>query len=235
MTYLHKPQKMTRMKKNFLITLALIISVSSFTFAQVSSQPETPKNYKPNPKELLPMPGELSEADVFPVLGKYEYINNNGDTSEINITRDAENKGVVWVNGMMLGRFKADLKASPCTYKIPGQKTLQNEHSTEVEEIENVSSSTSPTKKPVRFSGKSVPAGTMIFDIETSKLFLNLGAGFDEKNPTKIFPELVNETDELQTEATKKNISKNKKAPKSTTYILTKKISDPTVAPQSEN
>ena len=51
----------------FIFTIALL--AFSVAVAQTSAAPEIPKNYKPAPKALLPMPVELTENDVFPILG----------------------------------------------------------------------------------------------------------------------------------------------------------------------
>ncbi|ULT42494.1 hypothetical protein KRR40_02465 [Niabella defluvii] len=110
------------MKKNFLLAAVLSLTIAATSFAQVSTTPEVPRNYKPQPKELAPMPGELTDEMIFPVLGKYDYVNKEEKVASVTVTRDAENKGVVWINGMPQGKFKADLKQSPSTYKIPEQK-----------------------------------------------------------------------------------------------------------------
>jgi len=179
------------MKKNFLLLLALSATIFTTSVAQVSTTPETPRNYKPKPKELLAMPGALTDEMTFPVLGQYEYADQDGNTSNITIYRDEENKGIVWVNGLKLGKFRADLKASPATYKIPVQKTLQNDVTDSIEEESITSSATTPVKPAPRFTGKSIKEGTMILDTTAQKLYINLGAKFDEKDPTAIFPELT--------------------------------------------
>ncbi|MCH5688286.1 hypothetical protein LWM68_30920 [Niabella sp. W65] len=63
------------MKKNFLLAAVLSLTIAATSFAQVSTTPEVPRNYKPQPKELAPMPGELTDEMIFPVLGKYDYVN----------------------------------------------------------------------------------------------------------------------------------------------------------------
>ncbi len=232
------------MKKNFFLGVVLSLSIATTAFAQTSATPEVPRNYKPQPKELAPMPGELTDEMIFPVLGKYEYENKDGEIASVTVTRDAENKGVVWINGMPQGKFKADLKQSPCTYKIPVQKTLQNDVA---EVVATDEAGADATEKPApRYSGKSLKEGTIIFDTASHKLYVNVGAKFDEENPAAIFPELtaaesetVAATEEVDTtqETAKKTDKKDKKKAaslaKGTNYVLTKVV-EVAAAPVSE-
>lgn len=223
------------MKKNFFLALGFCITIAGTSYAQVSSTPESPRNYKPQPKELAPMPGELTDEMIFPVLGKYDYVNKEGEVTSVTITRDAENKGVVWVSGMPQGKFKADLKQSPCTYKIPAQKTLQNEI---VPLGEGETAAADPGEKPEpRYSGKSVKEGTLIFDSSSHKLYVNIGAKYNDENPATIFPEMLDENGELATadnvqgeNGTEKElksarkVKKNEALVRGTNYVLTKAV-----------
>jgi len=76
------------------------------------------------------------------------------------ITLDPENKGVIWVEGLPQGKFKAYLKKSPSTYRILSQKT------------EN---------------GAEVPEGTLLYDTNTKTLSIALGKAYDDADPTAIF------------------------------------------------
>ena len=76
------------------------------------------------------------------------------------ITLDPENKGVIWVEGLPQGKFKAYLKKSPSTYRILSQKTE---------------------------SGVEVPEGTLLYDTEAKTLSIALGKAYDEADPTAIF------------------------------------------------
>jgi hypothetical protein len=221
------------MKKNFLLAAVLSLTIAATSFAQTSATPEVPRNYKPQPKELAPMPGELTDEMIFPVLGKYDYVDKDGEVASVTITRDAENKGVVWINGMPQGKFKADLKQSPSTYKIPVQKTLQNDIDGAV-----ATTATDATEKPApRYSGKSLKEGTLIFDSASHKLFVNVGAKFDEENPAAIFPEMTADDSTAtvasaeEVEATQENAKKAEKKDKKktslakgTNYVLTKVV-----------
>lgn len=225
------------MKKNFLLMMVLSLTIATTSFAQVSATPEVPKNYKPQAKELAPMPGELTDAMIFPVLGKYDYTNKEGEVASVTVTRDAENKGVVWINGMPQGKFKADLKQSPAIYKIPVQKTLQNDVEA-VESTETAVAADATEKSEPRYSGKSLKEGTLVFDTTTHKLYVNVGAKFDEENPTAIFPEMTAVDDSTAVVAAaeeveaaegtaKKNEKKDKKKvslAKGTNYVLTKVV-----------
>ncbi len=78
----------------------------------------------------------------------------------ITITLDSANKGMVWVEGLPQGKFKAHLKKSPSTYRILSQKTE---------------------------TGKQVSEGTLLFDPATGILQIALGKDFDEADPAAIF------------------------------------------------
>jgi len=224
------------MNKNYFFLMAFSMSVATASVAQVSTTPEVPKNYKPQAKELLPMPGELTDEMIFPALGRYEYTDSEGEVSQVTVTRDSENKGVIWINGMPQGKFKADLKASPAIYKIPTQKTLQND----VEEPQAEAESAEGTaESKARYSGKSLNEGTVIFDSASSKLYVNIGSKFNEDAPAAVFPEIA-ETDSITEEtpadngssfdgtATAKNKDRKDKkkiaTEKGKNYILTKVV-----------
>jgi hypothetical protein len=223
------------MKKNFLLAAVLSLTIAATSFAQTAATPEVPRNYKPQPKELAPMPGELTDEMIFPVLGKYDYVGKDGEVASVTVTRDAENKGVVWINGMPQGKFKADLKQSPGTYKIPVQKTLQNDVDGAVA-VEATAADATGKPSP-RYSGKSLKEGTLIFDSASNKLYVNVGAKFDEENPSAIFPEMtaddstatvasaeeVDATQENAKKAEKKDKKKTSLA-KGTNYVLTKVV-----------
>ena len=182
------------MKKNIILAVAAIF-ISAFAYAQVSTTSEVPRNYKPKPKELLPMPDSLTTETIFPVLGKYTVASKNGDSTNINIMLDADSKGIVWINGLPEGKVKAVLKASPATYKIPSQRTFVNDAGVEetVEVNANVDAAMAPAKKaPKKLSGKSVGEGTMIFNKDANAIYINIGSSFNETNPSSVFEDLMN-------------------------------------------
>jgi hypothetical protein len=78
----------------------------------------------------------------------------------VTITLDPENKGLVWVEGLPQGKFKAYLRKSPSTYRILSQKTE---------------------------SGEQVPEGTLMYDPETKMLNIALGKAYDDADPAAIF------------------------------------------------
>ena len=129
--------------------------------------------------KLIPMPEPLTIEKTFPVLGTYQLTmpaapatttttdqtttDQTGMTpavSNVTITLDSANKGVVWVEGLPQGKFKAYLKKSPASYRVLAQKTD---------------------------AGKQIPEGTLVFDPETKTLNIALGKEYDEANPTGIF------------------------------------------------
>ncbi|SHF82740.1 hypothetical protein [Flavisolibacter ginsengisoli] len=107
---------------------------------------------------LQPMPGALTLEKAFPVLGTYHLTTDS--TSTLTVSMDSASKGIVWVEGLPQGKFKAFLKQSPATYRITAQKTE---------------------------SGTSVPEGTLMFDTTTNTLNIALGKAYNEANPAEIF------------------------------------------------
>jgi hypothetical protein len=98
-------------------------------------------------------------TDIFPALGKYESATNT-DAASVTISLDAENKGLVWIEGLPQGKIKAMLRKSPATYKIPAQKTED---------------------------GKDVAEGTAVFDKETNTLSIIIGKNYNAAEPTAAF------------------------------------------------
>jgi hypothetical protein len=110
--------------------------------------------------QLLPMPQAMTLEKSFPVLGSYNLTTKEGTTVPVTITIDSASKGIVWVEGLPEGKFKAYLKRSPATYRVVAQKTE---------------------------SGKAIPEGTLIFDQSTNTLNVALGKKYDDVDPAAIF------------------------------------------------
>lgn len=97
----------------------------------------------------------LRPEHAFPVLGNYSA--SNASTGNVTVTLDSANKGIVWVEGLPQGRFKALMKKAPATYKIPAQKTD---------------------------GGKDVAEGTLFYNPASKELTVVLGRPFDDADPT---------------------------------------------------
>lgn len=128
--------------------------------------------------KLTPMPEPLTIEKTFPVLGTYQLTTGadasvttattattttgteTATTNNVVVSLDPENKGVIWVEGLPQGKFKAYLKKSPATYRVLAQKTE---------------------------SGNSIPEGTLIYDPETKALNIALGKDYDDADPAAIF------------------------------------------------
>ncbi|MGZ3837589.1 MAG: hypothetical protein ACXVMS_08010 [Flavisolibacter sp.] len=110
--------------------------------------------------KLLPMPEGMTLEKTFPVLGSYHLTGTMDTTSVVTVSMDSVNKGIVWVEGLPQGKFKAYLKQSPASYRVLAQKSE---------------------------SGTQVPEGTLIFDPSTNTLNIALGKPYDEANPSGIF------------------------------------------------
>jgi len=195
------------MKNSFFLALvALFIGISANAQSTVDS---IAAKY-----QLIPMPAPLTTEKIFPALGVYQ-LNVNAEATttsdvitasnevtpvaNVTITLDSASKGIVWVDGLPEGRFKAYLKKSPTTYRIIAQKT-------------NL--------------GKQIPEGTLIFDEASNTLNIALGRDFNEEDPAAVFASNAIATTEVTTAATVK--SKNAK-PKTKVnfYTATKVVTEP--------
>lgn len=163
------------MKNKFLLGAALFVTAVASAQTQPTTTPATPDPNQPvqtpaattteashttayvsNPEALKGLKSEELKAEhFFPVLGTYKGIGSS--TGDAIITIDETNKGIVWVDGLSQGKFKAVMKAAPSTYKIPAQKTED---------------------------GKSVAEGTLFLNPTTRELTIVLGRAFDDADPT---------------------------------------------------
>ena len=215
------------MKKNFLLLIGFSLALSSAVVAQNAVSPEKPRNYKPQARELLPMPGELTDEMIFPVLGKYEYTTEEASTPvPVTITRDTENKGVVWVNGLPQGRFKADLKVSPAIYKIPTQKTLinQSEEDLAPKDSGTIAEDMEKEAPALRYSGHSIKEGTLLLDSASNRLYVDFGNKFNEAAPSSVFPELASDSLAMgaSAEPGQETTTDKKTSSVTTRFVLTK-------------
>lgn len=176
------------MKKNLLLFVVALLVITT-SFAQLSTTPEVPRNYKPKAKDLLPMPDSLINEKIFPILGAYKVVNKKGDSLHVQVTADEMSKGVVWVSGLPEGKFKANLQASPAIYKIPAQKTYLNDKITETYSDAALTANREIAVK--KTSGKSVEEGTMIYDQDARQLYINFGTKYNERNPATVFSSLM--------------------------------------------
>ena len=166
------------MKKNLKsLTIIALSLFSTALFAQdtvaVKKAEDTTKNDHWDPKNnpvvqeirakyensMITEAAPLTTEAIFPVLGTYT-SSEDANANRYTISLDAENKGIVWINGLPQGAVKAMLRKSPATYKIPAQKTSD---------------------------GKDVNEGTLIFDQESNTLHIALGAKYDLDNPGIVF------------------------------------------------
>ena len=149
--------------------------------------------------QLQPMPEAMTIEKTFPVLGTYQLTAKDSTVTNVVVTLDTVNRGIIWVEGLPEGRFKAYLKKSPATYRVFAQKSE---------------------------SGKQIPEGTLIFDPSTNTLQVALGRKFDDVDPAAIFAVNANtDSDVATTEVkvkTKKGDTKTKTKSKVSFYTATK-------------
>ncbi len=108
------------------------------------------------------MPEPLTLEKTFPVLGSYALV-IDGDSTHVTVVLDSLSKGIVWIDGLPQGKFKAYLKQSPVTYRIISQKSE---------------------------TGRQLPEGTLYLDQENNVLQIAIGKSFNDKNPTGVFEHL---------------------------------------------
>lgn len=108
-------------------------------------------------------PAAQSQDQIFPVIGQYESA-TNPETGSLSISLDAQNMGLIWVEGLPQGKIRALLTQSPATYKIPAQKNAD---------------------------GKEVAEGTLIYDKEMNTLSICIGKPYQPANPAAVFAEPV--------------------------------------------
>lgn len=214
------------MKKTILTVGGRILSVLFVTASAQVPTPDTTKpatvepstttpattttttwDYKKNPTvdsinakykdQMVPSRAPMTTAQIFPVLGQYE-SSVNTDAPSVNITLDAENKGIVWVEGLPQGRVKAILRKSPSTYKIPAQETAE---------------------------GKKVAEGTLVFDKDANTLNIVIGKPYNETDPLLVFAPAAAEEEAVEVKTktkTAKGKVKTKQVIKPWTYTGTK-------------
>lgn len=111
--------------------------------------------YIADPEALKGLKTEnLRPEHSFPVLGTYNASGTS--TGDVTISLDPANKGIVWVEGLPQGKFKAMMKKAPATYKIPAQKTEE---------------------------GKTVAEGTLFLNPASKELTIVLGRPYNEADP----------------------------------------------------
>lgn len=142
--------------------------------------------------KLVAAPTAPGLEKIFPVIGKYESA-MNPEVSALTISLDAQNKGLIWVEGLPQGKVKGLLARSPSTYKIPAQKTED---------------------------GKEVAEGTLIYDKELNTLSICIGKPYNAENPAAVFAEPV--AVETTTTTVKTTKSKKPASPKAWVYTGTK-------------
>jgi hypothetical protein len=167
------------MKKTAGLVGSIVLSIfSTISFAQTWEAKNNPTvdsitaKYKDKVVAVKPAP---SMQDIFPALGKYTLA--TAEAQQITISPDAQNKGIVWIEGLPQGRIKALLKKSPATYKIPVQKNEED---------------------------KDIAEGAMFFNKEENKLYIILGRVLDEVNPLATFVEEEPEPGPIVKETSKK-------------------------------
>jgi len=180
-------------KTTYLVALAMLLGsfalhAQTDTTAPVGQQTYTYVKAKEDlTAKFLPMPAPLTMEKIFPATGSFQPTQTNIEGAmEVNIVLDSANKGLVWIEGLPMGRIKAQLRQSPATYKIPAQKTED---------------------------GKNIEEGTLVYDTTANVLNICLGCTYDEVEPAKPFT-IATETE--STESSDANAKATKTSKKKT-------------------
>lgn len=169
-------------------------------------------NPDPEKYKLMPMPEALSTEKIFPVIGKYNLTDKDGASTEVTISLDQSNKGIVWVEGLPQGKIKAFLRKSPGVYKIPTQNLDEVEAAVEAEaEVKDAKAAKTAKAKAV----KQLPEGVMIFDKDNNTLNVCIGCTYNNEDPAVAFaapvePEVAVEETPKSKKATAKTKTKVK-------------------------
>lgn len=169
-------------------------------------------NPDPEKYKLMPMPEALSTEKIFPVIGKYNLTDKDGAATEVTISLDPTNKGIVWVEGLPQGKVKAFLRKSPGVYKIPTQNLDEVEAAVEAEaEVKDAKAAKTAKAKAV----KQLPEGVMIFDKDNNTLNVCIGCTYNNEDPAVAFaapvePEVAVEETPKSKKATAKTKTKVK-------------------------
>ncbi|MEI9944752.1 MAG: hypothetical protein WDN26_11085 [Chitinophagaceae bacterium] len=197
------------MKKIAIITCAVALLFTASLKAQTDTVPVTPEtpvttkpgssdkwnNHDPAKYQLQPMPSPLTTAQIFPAAGSYSVTNKEGVASNLILTLDETNKGIVWIDGLPEGRVKAYLRKSPGTYKIPEQKLGEEK------------------------DAKTVPEGVLIYDKDANSVNVCIGCKYNAEDAASVFlPEPVT------TEPVVEETVKNKKATAKTKAAKAKEV-----------
>jgi len=197
------------MKKSIAIMGATALSLLVLTGnaqTETTTQPAQQKTWDPqkNPvvtditakysgKYIAPATA-LTTAAIFPVTGTFSSA-SNPEATEVSITLDEQNKGLIWVEGLPQGTIKAMLRKLPDTYKIPAQKTA---------------------------SGKDVTEGTLLYDNESRTLSICIGKPYNTADPSTVFTEPAEEPAPAVTK--KKTVTKKANTAKAWIYTGTKQV-----------
>jgi hypothetical protein len=139
------------MKNTFLFLVAAFLL--SATASAQSTVDSIAAKYK-----LQPMPEAMTIEKTFPVIGSYQLTTEGA--GEVMVSLDSVNKGIVWVEGLPVGKFKAYLKQSPAAYRILSQTTS---------------------------TGKQIAEGTLLYDATANTLNIAIGKTFNDQNPAEVF------------------------------------------------
>lgn len=142
-------------------------------------------NYDRSKYAMQPMPEALTTEKIFPALGTYQLADKEGTASQVTVTMDPNSKGIIWVDGLPQGRFKAYLMKSPATYKIIEQKTGDD-----------------PTAK----DAKSISEGVLIYDKDANLMNVCIGCKYNSEDPATAFlPESEQAVEQPETKVKTKN------------------------------
>jgi hypothetical protein len=186
------------------------------TTTTASNSKDRWNNYDKAKYAMLPMPEPMTTDKIFPVIGKYNVTNKEGEAAELTISLDETNKGIAWIDGLPQGRIKANLRQSPATYKIPEQKLGEEK------------------------DAKTVAEGVLIYDKDANQVNLCLGCKYNAEepavafNPAPVEEEIAPAKPAKKTAKTKKKVVTVKPIMYSGTKVIEATTTTSTVTPQPQ-
>ncbi len=166
------------MKRTAIIAGAALLMLATTVNAQTDST-RTPardsvkaatgdkyNNWNADTYKMQPMPDALTQDKIFPAIGRYQVTDKDGAQSEVTVTLDETNKGMVWIDGLPQGRVKGILRKSPATYKIPAQTIGDDKEAKDA---------------------KKVAEGVLIFDKDANVLNICFGCTYNVEDPASAF------------------------------------------------
>lgn len=187
----------------------LVNGTPGAVMAPATAAPATtaPATTAPTSTTTTPSTTDSNASQTAPATTEVAAATATEATPSVTITLDSVNKGIVWIDGLPEGKFKAYLKKSPTTYRILAQKT-------------NL--------------GKQIPEGTLYYDEQANALNIAIGKPYNDEDPTAVFAVNAPATDVAATSTASAKSKSSKSKTKVTYYTASKVITAPATSTEAQ-